>query len=114
MFLLLCNTVSLGFLFFWFLIYIIGVQAQFHTTTCTAVSCVTPAGGKAKEMKPRAPTEPKTQLMLLEVPPVNTEPERRYLSYDEMEEAGKQFRDRRRWKKVLCMWEENKRTCMCW
>ncbi|XP_029851890.1 EF-hand calcium-binding domain-containing protein 12 isoform X2 [Aquila chrysaetos chrysaetos] len=76
-----------------------GVQAQFHTTTCTAVSCVTPAGGKAKEMKPRAPTEPKTQLMLLEVPPVNTEPERRYLSYDEMEEAGKQFRDRRRWKK---------------
>ncbi|XP_049682280.1 EF-hand calcium-binding domain-containing protein 12 [Accipiter gentilis] len=76
-----------------------GVQAQFHTTTCTAVSCVTPAGGKAKEMKPCAPRELKTQLMLLEVPPVNTEPERRYLSYDEMEEAGKQFRDRRRWKK---------------
>ncbi|XP_010568511.1 PREDICTED: EF-hand calcium-binding domain-containing protein 12 [Haliaeetus leucocephalus] len=86
-----------------------GVQAQFHTTTCTAVSCVTPAGGKAKEMKPHAPTEPKTQLMLLEAPPVNTEPERRYLSYDEMEEAGKQFRDRRRWKKDkdgLLEWKE--------
>ncbi|XP_050760328.1 EF-hand calcium-binding domain-containing protein 12 [Gymnogyps californianus] len=76
-----------------------GVQAQFHKTTCTTVSCVTSAGGKAEEMKPCAPAKPETQLMLLEVPPANTEPERRYLSYDEMEETGKQFRDRRRWKK---------------
>ncbi|NXQ94128.1 EFC12 protein, partial [Sagittarius serpentarius] len=75
-----------------------GVQAQFHKTTCTAASCVTSAGGKAKGTKPRVPAEPETHLML-EVPPVNTEPERRYLSYDEMEEAGKQFRDRRRWRK---------------
>lgn len=44
-------------------------------------------------MKLRAPTKPETQLTLLEVPPVNTEPERRYLSYNEMEERGKQFRD---------------------
>ncbi|KAF1542787.1 EF-hand calcium-binding domain-containing protein 12, partial [Eudyptula albosignata] len=55
--------------------------------------CVTSAGDKAKEMKLRAPTKPETQLTLLEVPPVNTEPERRYLSYNEMEERGKQFRD---------------------
>ncbi|KAM6059653.1 EF-hand calcium-binding domain-containing protein 12 isoform 2-T2 [Theristicus caerulescens] len=76
-----------------------GVQARFHKTTCTTVSCVTSAGGKAKETKPHAPTKPETQLRLLEVPPVNAEPERRYLSYDEMEETGKRFRDRRRWKK---------------
>ncbi|XP_059679282.1 EF-hand calcium-binding domain-containing protein 12 [Gavia stellata] len=76
-----------------------GVQAQIHKMTCTTVSCVTSAGGKAKEMKPCAPTKPETQLTLLQVPPVNTEPEHRYLSYEEMEETGKQFRDRRRWKK---------------
>ncbi|KAF1590297.1 EF-hand calcium-binding domain-containing protein 12, partial [Eudyptes moseleyi] len=67
--------------------------AQFHKTTCTTVSCVTSAGGEAKEMKLRAPTKPETQLTLLAVPLVNTEPERRYLSYSEMEETGKQFRD---------------------
>ncbi|XP_075370603.1 EF-hand calcium-binding domain-containing protein 12 isoform X2 [Mycteria americana] len=85
------------------------VQAQFHKTTCTTVSCVTSAGGKAKEMKPRAPTKPKTPLMLVEVPPVNTEPECRYLSYDEMEETGKRFRDRKRWRKnkdSLLEWKE--------
>ncbi|XP_076202914.1 EF-hand calcium-binding domain-containing protein 12 [Aptenodytes patagonicus] len=76
-----------------------GVQAQFHTTARTTVSCVTSAGGKAKEMKLRAPTKPETQLTLLEVPPADTEPERRYLSYNEMEETGKRFRGRRRWKK---------------
>ncbi|KAF1666761.1 EF-hand calcium-binding domain-containing protein 12, partial [Aptenodytes patagonicus] len=73
--------------------------AQFHTTARTTVSCVTSAGGKAKEMKLRAPTKPETQLTLLEVPPADTEPERRYLSYNEMEETGKRFRGRRRWKK---------------
>ncbi|KFR02379.1 EF-hand calcium-binding domain-containing protein 12, partial [Nipponia nippon] len=76
-----------------------GQSRETKTDTCTTVSCVTSAGGKAKETKPRAPTKPETQLRLLEVPPVNIEPERRYLSYDEMEETGKQFRDRRRWKK---------------
>lgn len=91
-----------------------GVQAQFHRTICTSVGCVTSAGGKTKEMKPRAPTKPETQLTLLEVPPVITEPECRYLSYDEKEETGngKPFRDRRRWKKIWCLWQENKRTCM--
>ncbi|NXU27558.1 EFC12 protein, partial [Thalassarche chlororhynchos] len=84
-----------------------GVEAQFHKTTCTSVSCVTSAGGKAKEMKPRAPAKPETPLTLLEAPPVNTEPERRYLSYDEMEETGKQFRGRRRWKKGSLEWREN-------
>ncbi|NXJ37252.1 EFC12 protein, partial [Ciconia maguari] len=85
------------------------VQAQFHKTTCTTVSCVTSAGSKAKEMKPHAPTKPETPLMLVEVPPVNTEPECRYLSYDEMEETGKQFRDRKRWRKnkdSLLEWKE--------
>lgn len=109
MFLLVCNTVSLGFLF---VLSVTGVQAQFHRTTCTSVGCVTSAGGKAKEMKPRAPTKPETQLTLLEIPPVNTEPECRYLSYDEMEEAGngKQFRGRRRRKKnkdSALEWKEN-------
>ncbi|NWH19741.1 EFC12 protein, partial [Grus americana] len=85
--------------------------AQFHKTTCTAVSCVTSAGGKAQEMKPRAPAKPETQLTLLEVPPVTTEPERRYLGYDEMEETGKQFRDRRRWKKNKDSQLERKEKC---
>ncbi|GAB0194373.1 EF-hand calcium-binding domain-containing protein 12 [Grus japonensis] len=88
-----------------------GVQAQFHKTTCTAVSCVTSAGGKAQEVKPRAPAKPETQLTLLEVPPVTTEPERRYLGYDEMEETGKQFRDRRRWKKNKDSQLERKEKC---
>ncbi|XP_062441787.1 EF-hand calcium-binding domain-containing protein 12 [Rhea pennata] len=54
------------------------------------------AEGKTKEMKPPVPTKPETALILLEVPPINMEPERRHLTYDEMEEIGKQFRDRRR------------------
>nr|XP_009679429.1 PREDICTED: EF-hand calcium-binding domain-containing protein 12 [Struthio camelus australis] len=76
-----------------------GVQAQCQKATNKTASCPTSAGGKAKEVKPLAPTKPETQLILLEVPPINAEPERRYLSYDDMEEIGKQFRDRRRWKK---------------
>ncbi|XP_075618646.1 EF-hand calcium-binding domain-containing protein 12 isoform X2 [Balearica regulorum gibbericeps] len=88
-----------------------GVQAQFHKTTCTTASCVTSAGGKAQEMKPRAPAKPETQLMLLEVPPVTTEPEHRYLSYDEMEETGRQFRGRRQWKKNKDSPLERKEEC---
>ncbi|KFO06305.1 EF-hand calcium-binding domain-containing protein 12, partial [Balearica regulorum gibbericeps] len=85
--------------------------AQFHKTTCTTASCVTSARGKAQEMKPRAPAKPETQLMLLEVPPVTTEPEHRYLSYDEMEETGKQFRGRRQWKKNKDSPLERKEEC---
>ncbi|NWI13135.1 EFC12 protein, partial [Crypturellus soui] len=69
-----------------------------ETTTATYRTATyrTSTGGKAKEEKPLAPPKPETRLRLLEVPPVNTEPERRYVTYDEMEEIGKRFRDRRR------------------
>ncbi|KAM9251849.1 uncharacterized protein FYN16_013215 isoform 2-T5 [Cariama cristata] len=78
-----------------------GVEAEFQKATCKSASCPPSAGGRAKGMKPHAPSKPDGKLIHLEVPPVNTEPERRHLSYDEMEEAGKIFRERRRWAKVL-------------
>ena len=93
---------------------VLGVEAQFQKATCKTATCPPSAGGTAKGMKPRAPTKPKRKLIHLEVPPVNTEPERRHLSYDEMEEIGKLRRERRRWEKVLCMWQENKHTCTPW
>ncbi|KAM9251850.1 uncharacterized protein FYN16_013215 isoform 3-T6 [Cariama cristata] len=76
-----------------------GVEAEFQKATCKSASCPPSAGGRAKGMKPHAPSKPDGKLIHLEVPPVNTEPERRHLSYDEMEEAGKIFRERRRWAK---------------
>nr|XP_013810374.1 PREDICTED: EF-hand calcium-binding domain-containing protein 12 [Apteryx mantelli mantelli] len=86
-----------------------GVQAQFQKATYRTATCSTSAGDKAKEVKPLVPTKPETRLILLEVPPINIEPERRYLTYDEMEETGKQFRDRRRREKskdTLIEWKE--------
>lgn len=50
-------------------------------------------------MAPHAPTKPERKLIHLELPPVNTEPERRHLSCDEMEEIGKNLRERKRWEK---------------
>ncbi|GAB0200833.1 EF-hand calcium-binding domain-containing protein 12-like [Grus japonensis] len=91
-----------------------GVEAQFQKATCKTATCPPPAGGTAKGMKPRAPTKPERQLRRLEVPPVNTKPERQNLSCDEMEETGKLSLSRRRWEKVPCLWEENKRTCTPW
>ncbi|NXE53816.1 EFC12 protein, partial [Casuarius casuarius] len=73
-----------------------GKCRETKTATYRTATCSTSARGKAKEVKPLVPTKPETQLILLEVPPINIEPERRYLTYDEMEEIGKQFRDRRR------------------
>ncbi|NXD13993.1 EFC12 protein, partial [Nothocercus nigrocapillus] len=69
-----------------------------ETTTATYRTAAyrTSTGSKAKEEKPVIPPKPETRLRLLEVPPMNTEPERRYVTYDEMEEIGKRFRDRKR------------------
>ncbi|NXA41933.1 EFC12 protein, partial [Eudromia elegans] len=66
-------------------------------------------GSKVKEEKPLVPPKPAAQLRLLEVPPANTEPERRHVTYDEMEEIGKRFRDRKRREKskdTLIEWRE--------
>ncbi|XP_068271215.1 EF-hand calcium-binding domain-containing protein 12 [Nyctibius grandis] len=73
-----------------------GVAAQFQKATCKTATGPPSAGDTAKVMIPHPPTEPKRKLIHLEVPPVNTEPEQRHLSYDEMEEAGKIMRERRR------------------
>ncbi|XP_068939991.1 EF-hand calcium-binding domain-containing protein 12 [Petaurus breviceps papuanus] len=51
---------------------------------------------KPKKAKILAPPPSTPKLPLLEVPPINTEPERRYLTYEDMEEAGKLYRERRR------------------
>ncbi|KAM9625497.1 uncharacterized protein ACIBXB_018953 isoform 5-T6 [Morphnus guianensis] len=76
-----------------------GVGAQFQKATCKTATCLPSSGGTAKGMKPHAPTKPERKLIRLELPPVNTEPERRQLSCDEMEEIGKNLRERRRWEK---------------
>ncbi|XP_052653277.1 uncharacterized protein LOC128146155 isoform X2 [Harpia harpyja] len=76
-----------------------GVGAQFQKATCKTATCLPSSGGTAKGMKPHAPTKPERKLIRLELPPVNTEPERRHLSCDEMEEIGKNLRERRRWEK---------------
>ncbi|KAM6365313.1 EF-hand calcium-binding domain-containing protein 12 [Pluvialis apricaria] len=82
-----------------------GVEVQFQKATCQTATFPPSAGDTAKGMKPHALTKPKRKLTHLEVPPVNTEPEQRHLSYEEMEEIGKQLRERRRWEKV--------RYCVC-
>ncbi|NXC20956.1 EFC12 protein, partial [Corythaeola cristata] len=76
-----------------------GQSQDTKTATCKTATRSPSAGDGDDETKPDASTKPQRKLIHLEVPPVNTEPERRYLSYDEMEEAGKLFRDRRRLKK---------------
>ncbi|KFR07440.1 EF-hand calcium-binding domain-containing protein 12, partial [Nipponia nippon] len=67
--------------------------------TCKTAPCPPSAGDTARQMKPRAPTKPERKLIRLEVPPLDTQPERRHLSCDEMEEIGKVSRERRRQKK---------------
>ncbi|XP_071884235.1 EF-hand calcium-binding domain-containing protein 12-like isoform X5 [Anas platyrhynchos] len=67
---------------------------------CKAATSPPSAGDKAVGMKPCSPTEPKEKLILLEVPPVNTEPDRRHLDWDEMEEIGKRSRESRRLEKI--------------
>ncbi|NWQ89786.1 EFC12 protein, partial [Burhinus bistriatus] len=69
------------------------------------------AGDTAKGMEPHAPTKPERKLIHLEVPPVNTEPEQRHLSYEDMEDIGKQLRERRRWKKNKDSPLERKEKC---
>ncbi|XP_076216249.1 EF-hand calcium-binding domain-containing protein 12-like isoform X2 [Aptenodytes patagonicus] len=88
-----------------------GVEAQFQKDTWKTATCPPSAGDAARQMKPHAPTKPERKLIHLEVPPVNTEPERRHLSYDEMEEIGKLVRERRRWEKNKDSPIERKEKC---
>ncbi|KFV46697.1 EF-hand calcium-binding domain-containing protein 12, partial [Gavia stellata] len=85
-----------------------GQSQETRTATCKTATCPPSAGDTVKQM---APTKPKRKLIHLEVPPVNTEPERRHLSYDEMEEVGKLVRERRRWKKNKDSPIEKKEKC---
>ncbi|XP_072454529.1 EF-hand calcium-binding domain-containing protein 12 isoform X2 [Notamacropus eugenii] len=50
---------------------------------------------KVKILTP-PPSSPKPQSGFLEVPPINTEPDRMHLTYEDMEEAGKRYREMRR------------------
>ncbi|NWI23192.1 EFC12 protein, partial [Sula dactylatra] len=86
-------------------------EAQFQKTTCKTAPWPPSAGDTAKQMKPHAPTKPERKLIHLEVPPVNTEPERRHLNHDEMEEIGKLLRERRRWEKNKDSPIEQKEKC---
>ncbi|KAF1433059.1 EF-hand calcium-binding domain-containing protein 12, partial [Spheniscus mendiculus] len=81
------------------------------TDTWKTATCPPSAGDTARQMKPHALTKPERKLIHLEVPPVNTEPERRHLSYDEMEEIGKLVRERRRWEKNKDSPIERKEKC---
>ncbi|XP_074861527.1 EF-hand calcium-binding domain-containing protein 12 [Carettochelys insculpta] len=58
------------------------------------------AAGKTKEIQPLACSEPAAKLTLLEVPPINMEPDHRPLTCEEMEEVGKRCRERKRWEKM--------------
>ncbi|XP_007500314.1 60S ribosomal protein L32 isoform X3 [Monodelphis domestica] len=51
---------------------------------------------KAKKEKSSSLRSPSPQSNLLEVPPVNTAPDRMLLSYEDMEEVGKRYREMRR------------------
>ncbi|NXI70579.1 EFC12 protein, partial [Anseranas semipalmata] len=73
---------------------------EINTATRRAATSPPSAGDKATGMKPCSPPKPKAKLILLEVPPVNTEPEQRHLTCDEMEEIGKLSREQRRLKKI--------------
>ncbi|KAM9168875.1 EF-hand calcium-binding domain-containing protein 12 [Mergus octosetaceus] len=75
-------------------------QPWVRRNACKAATSPPSAGDKAVGMKPCSPTEPKEKLILLEVPPVNTEPGRRHLHWDEMEEIGKRSRESRRLEKI--------------
>ncbi|NXW50500.1 EFC12 protein, partial [Nyctiprogne leucopyga] len=83
-----------------------GQSQETKTVTFKSATCSPAAGDRAKGMKPQAPTKPERKLITLEVPPVNTEPERRHVTYDEMEEIGKHSRERKRpieWKEKCRM-----------
>uniref|UniRef100_K7FKQ8 EF-hand calcium binding domain 12 n=1 Tax=Pelodiscus sinensis TaxID=13735 RepID=K7FKQ8_PELSI len=58
------------------------------------------ADGKTKETEPLAPSEPTVKLTLLEVPPINLEPDHRPLNHEEMEEIGKRWKERKRCEKI--------------
>ncbi|KAG6939339.1 EF-hand calcium binding domain 12, partial [Chelydra serpentina] len=75
---------------------------RFHTRKVVSKTVSRPASaaGKTKERQPLAPSEPGAKLTLLEVPPIDTEPDHRPLSYEEMEEIGKRCKERRRWEKM--------------
>uniref|UniRef100_A0A452ICU5 Uncharacterized protein n=1 Tax=Gopherus agassizii TaxID=38772 RepID=A0A452ICU5_9SAUR len=75
---------------------------RFHTQKAVSKTVSRPASaaGKTKEIQPLAPGEPGAKLTLLEVPPIDTEPDHRPLSYEEMEEIGKRCRERKRWEKA--------------
>ncbi|XP_025908425.1 EF-hand calcium-binding domain-containing protein 12 [Nothoprocta perdicaria] len=88
-----------------------GVQAQSPKAAYRTATYRASVGGRAREEKPLVPRKPQARSRLLEVPPGNTEPERRYVSYDEMEEIGKRFRDRKRREK-LCL--QSKDTPIEW
>uniref|UniRef100_A0A8C8SML9 EF-hand calcium binding domain 12 n=1 Tax=Pelusios castaneus TaxID=367368 RepID=A0A8C8SML9_9SAUR len=85
------------------LFLVITARARLHTQkiVSTSVSIPASADGKTKEGQSLTPSEPGAKLTLLEVPPINTEPDHRPLSYDEMEEVGRRCRNRKRWEKVL-------------
>ncbi|NXK53668.1 EFC12 protein, partial [Chauna torquata] len=72
-----------------------------ETRTATYKTATSPpsAGDKAKGTKPCSPIKSEAKLIHLEVPPVSTEPERRHLSCEDMEENGKLWREKRRLKK---------------
>ncbi|XP_061478022.1 EF-hand calcium-binding domain-containing protein 12 isoform X2 [Rhineura floridana] len=53
-----------------------------------------PIRSKARLSSACAPCEPK--LIQLEVPPINTEPDRMHLTYNQMEEVGKRYKEMRR------------------
>ncbi|XP_067400468.1 EF-hand calcium-binding domain-containing protein 12 [Emydura macquarii macquarii] len=76
-------------------------RAPFHSrkTVCKSVSIPASADGKTKKTQSLTPSEPGAKLILLEVPPINTELDHRPLTYDEMEEVGKRSRERKWWEK---------------
>ncbi|XP_010220636.1 PREDICTED: EF-hand calcium-binding domain-containing protein 12, partial [Tinamus guttatus] len=80
-----------------------GVQAQSQKATFRTTTYRASTGGRAKQEKPLVRPKPETRLRLLEVPPMNTEPERRYVTYDEMEEIGKR---REKSKDTPIQWRE--------
>ncbi|XP_036595611.1 EF-hand calcium-binding domain-containing protein 12 [Trichosurus vulpecula] len=51
---------------------------------------------KPKKAKISTPPPPSPKSPFLEVPPINTEPDRMHLTYEDMEEAGKRYREMKR------------------
>nr|XP_006132888.1 EF-hand calcium-binding domain-containing protein 12 [Pelodiscus sinensis]XP_025045353.1 EF-hand calcium-binding domain-containing protein 12 [Pelodiscus sinensis] len=76
--------------------------SRFHTRKAVSKTVCRPASadGKTKETEPLAPSEPTVKLTLLEVPPINLEPDHRPLNHEEMEEIGKRWKERKRCEKI--------------